>query len=245
MKSELPITVIILCVVYLAHGVTGEGLGGEDCKEKGENYCQDNRVCVGVPNSVIEALQSFDVCDNSSTKCICLGSEACSSSSDCDTAERCVTGRPNGSSRVPDFSICYVCGENPNSLNVDGIEWEDADRNDCPGVCVSVDALADLSQHELVFPVHRRASVLCDGFENCATPGHMVLNNNEPMMMRTYCDHLPNGCKRRVKYVNSPRMKAGIRILSKSQHLQFLAFAAAYESRTEETLLRGLVRLGM
>lgn len=124
-------------------------------------------------------------------------------------------------------------------------EEDDAeDDDDEDPVCISVDALAGYSREELVYESHRRAGVLCDQFGNCATPGHMVVYHERAMMMRTYCQQPGLSCVRRVKLVNSPRMKRALRVPSKSANLKFLAFAARMQSRSEEVILSQLVRFG-
>lgn len=234
--------VAMLFVLYFSHVVAAEGLTGEDCKGKPEDYCQEPRTCNSVSSSSNSTNNGTNgTCEDSSPKCICNTFDTCDSSSDCVEGERCITGSVEG---IEFYSVCYACGESPSDY-MESIDFKDADSNDCSSaVCVSVESLGHLPMHELVFPVHRRASVLCDSSENCATPGHMVLFEDKPIMMRTYCQFVPQGCTRRVKYVNSPRMKAGIRIPSKSSHMQFLAFAAKHESRVEQILISAVIRLG-
>lgn len=113
-----------------------------------------------------------------------------------------------------------------------------------PRVCIAVDALEQLPSSALVYATHRRASVLCDQHENCATPGHMVLFNKVAMSMNDYCARRNVSCVKRVKLVNSPKMKMGLRIPSKSKSLQFTALAAARETWLETTILKVVLRLG-
>lgn len=111
-----------------------------------------------------------------------------------------------------------------------------------PAPCIAVDALGDMSAEDLVFSEHVRASVLCDRWNNCATPGHIVLFHNKAMMMRSYCALI--GCTRSVKFVNSPRMQRGRRVNSKVRHLQFSTLSARHESVIEEAVLGVLLLFG-
>lgn len=114
-----------------------------------------------------------------------------------------------------------------------------------PFICVDADALKHLHPSELVYPEHRLASVLCDQRGNCATPGHMVVYQGTPMMMRLYCNSVPSGCSRRVKHVNSPRFQKGMRIPSKSSSLQFTALAARWETNLEHYILSMALRIAL
>lgn len=111
-------------------------------------------------------------------------------------------------------------------------------------VCIGVDALSHLHAKDLVFPHHYRAAVLCDPSGNCATPGHIVVKDDVPMMMKTYCDQLrwkndreEEMCRWRVMLVNSPRMRYGVRIKSKSDGLEFTVLAARFQSKMEESVM--------
>lgn len=110
-------------------------------------------------------------------------------------------------------------------------------------VCIAVHALRKFDPEELVFKQHALAGVLCDGNGSCATPGHMVLVKGKAMMMKSYCDIVP--CERRVMYVNSPRHRRGMVIESNTEGLVFTAFAARYETRSEEVIISVAVRLGL
>lgn len=119
----------------------------------------------------------------------------------------------------------------------------DDDSRRPPLICVDADALKHLHPSQLVYPEHRLASVLCDQHGNCATPGHMVVYQGTPMMMRLYCDNVPSGCSRRVKHVNSPRFQKGMRIPSKSSSLQFTSLAARWETHLEHYFLSMALRI--
>lgn len=110
-------------------------------------------------------------------------------------------------------------------------------------VCIDAEALAHMPANELVYERHRRAKVLCDQWGSCATAGHIVRYRGVGMMMKKYCSIV--GCVQRVKEVNSPRYKMGLRIPCKSEGLVYTAFAARYESFVEETMLSTAVRLGL
>lgn len=110
-------------------------------------------------------------------------------------------------------------------------------------ICIDVAALKDLDDSELVFPTARRAAVLCDENGSCATAGHMVVWNRRAMMMKTYCE-LHARCVRRIRYVNSPRMRRNLRIASNSHDLSFTSFAARFATRLEERFLVNVVHFG-
>lgn len=110
-------------------------------------------------------------------------------------------------------------------------------------VCVDVALLKHLPKDSLVYDTHFQASVLCDHYGSCTTPGHIVLYKGKPMMMRTYCKHV--SCKRRVKYVNSPTMTRALRIRTLSPDLTVTAFAASYQSSVEEGIVSLLVKMGL
>lgn len=119
----------------------------------------------------------------------------------------------------------------------------DPDQASPEPICIDAEALVDMSSSQLVFKTARRASVLCDTKNSCATAGHMVTWQGHTMMMQTYCT-LHASCVRRVKSVNSPRMQRGLRVRSRTDGLHFTALAARYESKVEETVLRNVVSLG-
>lgn len=119
--------------------------------------------------------------------------------------------------------------------------------NDNDPVCIDANALAHLSFPDLVYSSHRRASVLCDTFGSCATPGHVVVYNERVMTMRMYCGVTMEGCRSRVKFVNSPRMRVKegrVRVESKSPGLEYTVLAAKYETRLEMSVLRLVVGIG-
>lgn len=112
-----------------------------------------------------------------------------------------------------------------------------------PNVCIAADALVGLDASNLVFADDRRAGVLCDQFDSCATPGHMVEFKGRAMSMKDYCAVGGIHCVKRTKLVNSPKMKMGLRIQSKSNHLMFTALSASKETWIETRVLAALLRL--
>lgn len=97
---------------------------------------------------------------------------------------------------------------------------------------------------KLIYRSHRRASVLCDANTSCATAGHIVVFKEEAMMMSSYCT-LAGGCTKRLMHVNSPRMNRKLRLLTKTDGLQFTALASRYQSVVEERFLSTLVHMSM
>lgn len=110
-------------------------------------------------------------------------------------------------------------------------------------VCVDDEALSTLSQQEKVYKKARLASVLCDENGSCATAGHIIIWNGVMMTMKSYCRQF-GVCHRQVKWVNSPRMKKGLRLVSRTHRLQYTAFAARYETTMESLILFLLLQLG-
>lgn len=111
------------------------------------------------------------------------------------------------------------------------------------GVCIDAELLSHFKPHELVFENHPTARVLCDPSGSCATKGHIVHYNGSVMMMSSYCDVV--GCEEREMEVNSPRYRRGLKVESKSDGMRFTAFAARYETKTEEAVLSTAVHIGL
>lgn len=112
-----------------------------------------------------------------------------------------------------------------------------------PDICVDAALLDHLPRSQLVFREHRYASVMCDGDGSCATPGHIVVHRRKPMTMRRYCA-VVGGCKYRNKLVNSPKIRPGLRVASRTEELHFTPFAARYETKLEELVLRAVIHMG-
>lgn len=109
--------------------------------------------------------------------------------------------------------------------------------------CVDATALRHFQHQQLTLDKHIRAKVFCDSFGSCATPGHMVMSEGKAMMMRSYCGLVE--CTSEVMLVNSPRWDRALRVKSKTEALEYTAFAARWESKAEEHVLRTAVRVGM
>lgn len=260
----------VLCAATIANA---QGLSGEQCTAE-DDVCIDGRTCYEVatsftvPNS--NCTSDSDTCYCFDPEAVCDSSDDCDDGERCfqesisgadlkfclacdipldmfdDSSWEYVDENPMTCATPTVTPDVFPTTLSPSPVTSGGASGgdDDEEEEEEDEVCVSIDALSSYSQEELVYPSHRRAAVLCDKYDNCATPGHMVLYQQHPMMMKTYCEQTL-GCSRRVKLVNSPRMKTALRIFSKSDHLQFLAFAAKLQSRTEEIILSGLVRLGM
>lgn len=113
-------------------------------------------------------------------------------------------------------------------------------------VCIDASLLSKMRpSHHLVFPKHRQSYVLCDQYGSCATPGHVLVVEGVPMMMRTYCGRFGRKCRGRIALVNSPRVKRGLRVRSKTDGLEFTSFAAQYETSFEEFVLSTIIRMGL
>lgn len=148
------------------------------------------------------------------------------------------TMNPTPSSGMPETTVPTPSSD-PSGGAVDG-GVTDGSNNE---VCIDVKALESFEFGQLVFSQHRRASVLCDSYGSCATAGHMVTFQKVAMTMMRYCSsHAVGGCTKTVKYVNSPRIKAGLRIPSSTKGMEFTSLSAKYQTRTEEWLLSKLLR---
>lgn len=198
----------------------------ESCSTDGE--CSGSRKCYA-PVSDDEVV----VCSAGSTNCGCLDLNRQSCSEDrpkCLSGDRCIATQNGG-------GACIAC-----SLE-DDIGGEELDDSQC--VCIATHHLHQFHSSALVYSTHQRAAVLCDIHHNCATPVHMVIYKNKPMTMSSYCEMVPGSCVRRIMYVNSPRMSIGLRVASKSSHLQFTALAAAGNTRVERAFLSSIISLGV
>lgn len=134
--------------------------------------------------------------------------------------------------------------DNCKNQTIESKECEDITVHKNSSVCVDAKLLYHLSHDNLVFSSHQRSSVLCDSFGSCATPGHIVVFEKQAMMMKSYCGLVSN-CSYRIMEVNSPKMKIGLKVLTKSPSLKFTAFSAVYESRIEEIFLSHVVNIGI
>ncbi|KAI0565311.1 hypothetical protein FGB62_19g046 [Gracilaria domingensis] len=110
-------------------------------------------------------------------------------------------------------------------------------------ICIGEHHLVHMPHDELLYSSNRVARVLCDENNSCATPGHIVMYNDKPMMMSSYCSKAT--CAPKIMKVNSPRYRRATRVNSHTEGLSFTAFAARYETTAEEHLLRTFVRMGL
>lgn len=140
--------------------------------------------------------------------------------------------------------MCLSCGVVPNPPPASVELIDDGKCNVPSAVCVAAEALQHLPKSDLVFTEHVQADVLCDVSGSCATHGHVVVYEGRAMMMETYCK-LHAECRAGSMLVNSPKLKRGLRVASKTKGLEFTAYAARYRTKAEEVVLRGLVRFGM
>lgn len=194
----------------------GTGLNGDSCTSSSD--CKGSRKCDG------------SVCTPT------LSEARCKTSSTCDKGERCIT--------VEGYTICLSC---PLVSSAPSGTVDLVDGGKCNGdkvACVSAESLQHLSMSDLVFAEHVEADVLCDISGSCATHGHVVVYEGRPMMMSTYCE-VHTQCISKRMLVNSPRLKRGLRIPSKTTGLEFTVYAAKYRTKAEEVVLGGLVRIGL
>lgn len=117
--------------------------------------------------------------------------------------------------------------------------------NSTTNICIAIDSLKHLPGIKYVFKSAKRAVVLCDNSETCATPSHIVIYKGQVLTMKDYCGFVDGGCTRKVKLVNSPKMESGLRLLSRQKHLVFTAFAAQFNTRIEKLFFKGIVKLGL
>lgn len=197
----------------------GNALSYERCE--GQGACKGTRQCV---------IYNLDFCCSSPiTGCICAEPllKYCASNSNCnEEGEVCLRSR----------IAAPRCVSREARTNFNGGKIFEGAR----AVCVDAKLLKGV---EKVFEKDQVAKVLCDRWDQCATKGHMVTwGDGKVGMWKTYCEE-SGGCTEAVKMVNSPKWKRGLRVEGKD--VSFTAFAARWESKTEERLLRGVMRMGM
>lgn len=219
--------------IGLAHTIRN-GLTGDSCTKMEE--CGGNRNCA--PRNAVTST----TCDDGRDDCICKPGEpkTCKTRDDCEDGEVCAISEQTSDAKAECRSSDSVKKDDGYKEVGGTVAAPSPSAND---VCIGVHLLSQFSNKQLVFDKHLLAHVLCDSRRNCATAGHMVMYNGQAMMMRTYCDMV--SCKREVMEVNSPRYSRGLRVQSASRKLEFTAFAARYETRTEEKLLGAAVRVGL
>lgn len=234
----------------------GAVLAGEPCKTSYD--CKGKRFCLSP--------LGFKICRSSESGCKCFLSDA---SLECDVGDCLNDGEGCFERNGNQTNICYSCqagqGEEgfgtkdldcaspspsprPSLTSSPSVSPESSKPTSSPGdspVCIAANMLTGVQRSDLVYAEHKRAQVLCDENGSCATDGHMVLYRGVAMMMATYCDLDAVNCRREATVVNSPRMRRGLRIASRTTGLEFTAFAARFVSKLEERALRGLVRFGL
>lgn len=200
--------------------------------------CTSNSDC-GQGESCIGG-SGLGECTGTDTACGCLPVVLCSVDNPCKSSDSVclqVVGF--------EFKFCVTCKDYEEADSTALAVVEVVGKNTCQdGVCFDANLLSHINQEGLVFPTHRRASVMCDAHGSCATSGHIVVFKQKSMMMRSYCEVVGN-CSRRVMSVNSPRMGVNVRVPTKTEGLEFTALAAKHGSTTEEVLLSTLVKFGL
>lgn len=211
--------------------------------------CKSNSDCESPRTCITSTGDSLNECPSNATSCICIGVNnlICADSKACLSNDRCIKEESTGT------KVCLSCTlvSAIDATTVDDGMGKcnsttelDTESNSTDS-CIAVQSLRQFAPSELVYEHDRQALVLCDEQYNCATPSHMVIYHDRPMTMTSYCNQTNVLCRHRVMFVNSPRMKIGLRIPSNSKPLLFTTMAAKYGTKLEEALLSGLVRLGV
>lgn len=238
---------ILLCLLLLASAYSSRtqtigtppfavrlGLTGDACESSEE--CEGGRKCAPRNTVNVESCEGREGC-----RCKLDDPKECQKNKDCDEGEVCATSNKNS-----DGSTCFSAAavdQDETLTAVDEPGALQASPTASDGVCIGLDALAHLPALALVFEHHPLANVLCDEHGSCATPGHIVLFNDKPMMMRSYCEIA--SCEPKVMRVNSPRYTRGLRIPSRTVALRYTVLAARYETAAEESVLGAAVRVGL
>lgn len=195
--------------------------------------CQGERLCVK------RGSDDLSCCDTTSGfACTCMPPQLtfCENNDDCpDPNERCFR-----TSVDPPRCVSTTAEDTA----FEGRPLQDGSSSGLP-VCIASVHLQHVPRDSLVFERHVPARVLCDEFDSCATAGHMVVFRDTAMTMSAYCKSIQNGCTVQQMTVNSPVFKKRTRIPSRTKSLYFTAFAAAYESRIEEHVLKTLIHIGL
>lgn len=213
----------------------------EKCSNNSD--CKGSRECVQADHPVFDP--PFLSCNRSEGKhechCVARSNISCKRSRDCLDGDRCFFARKNSSKEMK----CVSC-EGSVPLEGAGFILEAVDNGDgrC-ATCIGANMLTAFKKGELLYERNRRAQVLCDSYGSCATEGHIVVFRGIPMMMSSYCVLPEVSCSRREMMVNSPRLQVGLRVMSRSNDLEFTAFSAQYGTVLEESFLRSLIRVGL
>lgn len=188
---------------------------------------------------------------NDSLGCFCQTPNAVHSGDKCKQSRDCRRGYRCAQASWYNVSVCVSCQADTTMVKFidDGkvfcdnmtINYPSPSPSPAPA-CIAVDALGQFKRDDLVFAKHIQATVLCDVHGNCATAGHMVMHKSKSMMMKSYCALASIECRYRIMFVNSPRMKIGMRIPSMSNDFKYTAFSARHESVMEEYVLSAVIR---
>ena len=266
-----PNSLVVTSSLYPLH-FTAKDLAytGDRCNTS-ISTCGPNRVCTAPDNSGASSCTSdsdlclcqpdrkFDHCSASST---CLFGDVCAihdqeSSTSCRSCHLMMNSTTH--TPVDDFENCRGILDHlylESTMTPESTEPGGNQSSESPGYqssetqmtdenhCIAIDMISHLGGTNLVYSTHRRSSALCDQHENCATPGHMLIYRSEPMMMKSYCSKYAT-CRRKVKWVNSPRMSLGVRFKSRSVNIVFTAFSATNQHWTEEWILSSIVYFGL
>lgn len=198
--------------------------------EKGEE-CLFDGIGICVAKQQKEALMDIQMCSSTSD---CRVSQECSGAKIPGVGSVCLAGRPKPEAVDTNSSNSSAVGSPMASVS---------NSSSATGVCIGVKSIRHLSSKQLLYEKHLLAHVLCDGFESCATPGHIVTYKGRSMMMKTYCETA--GCEATRMLVNSPKYRRGLNIRSETPGLWFTVHAARYESKLEEHVLRAAIGVGL
>lgn len=241
---------------------------GRTCVEGGRSECLSGQALCGVNRPACTASSQYCYC-NAIKSCDCengcIESEVC-----CDTVygQMCISraiAHGNGNMTVvecnenlPPAGTTYAIAEPeppraddtspsplPGTDDSDNDEPDEGDNNtgSSLAVCIDVRRLTRFHPDDLIYDNHVMSSVLCDRFESCATPGHIIQYKGTAMMMMTYCQVV--GCVSKRMHVNSPKYQRRLQVPSNTRGLIFTALAARFVTRGEEFLLSTAIHLGL
>ncbi|CAN8069391.1 unnamed protein product [Agarophyton chilense] len=193
--------------------------------------CLLNEVCTSEQYCVSKEQQEYF---GEARKCI--SNSACRSNQECakfvlDAAGFCLAKM--------DKALIGNSTSNPDSNSTN----PNNDNSPFEEVCVAAKFLTHIPANGLLYKNHVSARVLCDSFESCATPGHIVRYRGKAMMMKSYCTLVGN-CSTKIMAVNSPRYRLALDVPSSTANMSFTAFAARHGTKAEEYILGAVVRIG-
>lgn len=260
--NDLALTKVQRRPLHNIHNISAKAspLPRRDHKNFTLDNCVENDHCEGVRDCLWVSDRDFGICNEKLSKeniCFCFPFTAdlpiCESDKNCAPEEFCALlteiKEPLCVSRTylkfpEDFRPVDPPPPEDEETKPESVTNDEpaAPKQTDGGSCVDARALQHLPQQELVLDRHTLAKVLCDDNGSCATPGHVVLFEQKPMMMRTYCANV--GCQESVMAVNSPRYQRLLRIDSRTKGLQYTSFAARYETVVEEAILGLAITVG-